>query len=304
MSIKYAVLGILSYNSYTGYDLKKIIQDSPFMHWSGNNNQIYRSLVELLGEGLVTNEVLHQESSPSKKLYTITEEGRVKLKEWILLSPEPPEFKKSFLVQLAWADQLMDDELNDLLMKYEYEINMQILLQQEMIRRGPFLPNRSPREEFIWNMIHKNIISAYENEVKWVDHLRQELCEQKEENNTMNYTVIEENNKKYIECATKEASIHNEQSALDLIGACFENETNLILIHMDALSDDFFKLRTGLAGSILQKFVNYNIKIAVVITDTDKVKGKFKDLLVESNNGNDFRVFNSKNKALNWITNL
>ncbi|ROR23924.1 uncharacterized protein DUF4180 [Mobilisporobacter senegalensis] len=120
----------------------------------------------------------------------------------------------------------------------------------------------------------------------------------------MNYTVIEENNKKYIECGTKEASIHNEQSALDLIGACFENETNLILIHMDALSDDFFKLRTGLAGSILQKFVNYNIKIAVVITDTDKVKGKFKDLLVESNNGNDFRVFNSKNKALNWITNL
>lgn len=191
MSIKYAILGILSCKSLTGYDLKKIIQDSPFMHWSGNNNQIYKSLVELLDEGYVTNEVQHQESSPSKKVYTITKEGLAELKEWVLISPEPPEFKKPFLVQLAWGDQLNTGELSALLSQYEYEIKMQILAQQEIRRRGSFSPARTPREELIWKMIHQNIISSYENELEWLKKLGTELGDYNGEAKTMNYAVIE-----------------------------------------------------------------------------------------------------------------
>lgn len=67
MSINFAILGILSSKSLTGYELKKIIQESPFMYWSGNNNQIYKALAEMLATGLVTNEVQQQEGSPSKK---------------------------------------------------------------------------------------------------------------------------------------------------------------------------------------------------------------------------------------------
>lgn len=67
MSIQYAILGLLSWKPASGYELKKVIEQSPTMHWSGNNNQIYRSLVQLLDKGYVTNEVQHQESSPSKK---------------------------------------------------------------------------------------------------------------------------------------------------------------------------------------------------------------------------------------------
>ncbi len=48
MTINFAVLGILSYQPMSGYDLKKIMQDSVYMHWSGNNNQIYKALLELL----------------------------------------------------------------------------------------------------------------------------------------------------------------------------------------------------------------------------------------------------------------
>lgn len=304
MSIKYAILGLLSFKPLTGYDIKKIIQDSPFMHWSGNNNQIYKSLVELLDEGFVTGEVRHQEGSPSKKIYTITKEGLDELKERSLLPPEPPEFKKTFLVQLAWADQLNTDELNALLLQYEYEIKMQIVLQQEMGRRGIFSPDRTSREKFIWNMIYQNIIFSYENELEWVKKLRTELFNHNEEVNTMNYAVIEKNGRKYIECASAETPIRNEQNALDLIAACFENNINLLMLHVEALADDFFKLRTGLAGNILQKFINYHIKVSVVVTDNQKVKGKFKEFSNESNKGNSFRVFDSKNEAENWLLNL
>lgn len=120
----------------------------------------------------------------------------------------------------------------------------------------------------------------------------------------MNYRVIEINGKKYIECASAETPICTEQNVLDLIAACFENNTNLLLIEAQALADDFFKLRTGLAGGVLQKFINYNIKVAVVMTDQQRVKGKFKEFITEANKGNSFRVFSNKEEAEDWFFKL
>ncbi len=304
MSINHAILGILSCRSVTGYDLKKIIQESPFMPWSGNNNQIYKALVEILDEGFVTHEVRHQESSPSKKIYTITEEGLAELKDWVLSSPEPPEFKKAFLIQLAWAEQLNAGELDAMLAGYENELKAQILMQKEKQRRGLFSPARSARETYLWDMIYENIILSYENELDWLKKLRAGInSDHGEESNKMNYKVIEKNTKKYIECLTAEKPIQAEQDALDLIAACGEHDTNLLMIHAEALSDDFFKLRTGLAGMILQKFINYRVRTAVVLQGEVKFTGKFKEFLAEANKGKDFRVFNSTEEAENWLIN-
>jgi PadR family transcriptional regulator, regulatory protein AphA len=175
MGIKYAILGILSHKSFTGYDLKKIIQESDFMHWSGNNNQIYKALLSLYEEGFVTNEVQHKENSPSKKLYTISERGREELKKWSLSNPEVPEFKKKFLIQLAWSNQLSNEELKEQLSKYENEIRVRILMSEEKKRREGFWPNRNSREIKLWDLIHYNIISSYENELAWIEKVKKEI---------------------------------------------------------------------------------------------------------------------------------
>jgi len=117
----------------------------------------------------------------------------------------------------------------------------------------------------------------------------------------MYYKVIEKNNSRYIECDSAEAPLRSEQDALDLIGACFENETSLVILHAGMLSDDFLNLRTGLAGQILQKLINYHIKAAAVIAHGPEIQGRFKELLAESNKGNDFRVFGSTADAESWL---
>ncbi|NLI90732.1 MAG: DUF4180 domain-containing protein [Peptococcaceae bacterium] len=302
MSINHALLGILSSKSLTGYDLKKIIQESPFMHWSGNNNQIYKALVELLEEGFVTSETYYQESSPPKKVYTITQEGLAELKEWVLSAPEPPELKKTFLIQLAWSDQLKTEELDSLLSEYENQIQMQILMQREKQQRGIFSPGRNPREEFIWKMIYENIIASYETELKWLEKIRSEiLIGHKEETRKMNYKVNVKDSQKYIECLSVKVPLDTEQDALDLIAVCGENDTNLLMLHAEVFSDDFFKLRTGLAGKILQKLVNYQVRTAMVIPDELMIRGKFRDFIAETNKGNHFRVFTMKDEAEKWL---
>ena len=67
MSIRHAILGFLSWQSFSGYDLKKMFSDSTALYWSGNNNQIYTTLVQLREEGLVEQEVQYQASLPAKK---------------------------------------------------------------------------------------------------------------------------------------------------------------------------------------------------------------------------------------------
>jgi DNA-binding PadR family transcriptional regulator len=178
MTIKYAILGFLSWRPATGYDLKKMFSQAMFVYWSGNNNQIYRTLVQLNKEGLVTSEVQHQEVGPSKKVYTITEAGNSELRWWLISSPELPQLRNSFLIQLAWADQLDPDELDALLDKYEHEVEMQALMYQEEKRRNQLNPSRTEREAYLWGMISDNWISFYENELAWVRQLRQELGEQ------------------------------------------------------------------------------------------------------------------------------
>ncbi|MFZ3110044.1 MAG: hypothetical protein WA234_05080 [Rectinemataceae bacterium] len=45
MSIRYAILGFLSWKPFAGYDLKKLLSNSLSFHWSGNNNQVYGTLL-------------------------------------------------------------------------------------------------------------------------------------------------------------------------------------------------------------------------------------------------------------------
>lgn len=177
MSIQYAILGLLSWKPMTGYDLKKVIQDSSFLYWSGNNNQIYKTLIQLVKDGHATGETKHQESLPSKKIYTITEHGREALDAWVSSAPELPEFRKSFLIRLAWADGIGRERLDSLLAGYEEEVRLRLLLLQERKRRGEAAPGRSERESFLWEAISGNIIASYDAELNWVRSVRRQLDE-------------------------------------------------------------------------------------------------------------------------------
>jgi PadR family transcriptional regulator, regulatory protein AphA len=130
MELRFTILGLLSWKPASGYDLKRIIADSEVFYWSGNNNQIYKALLELEKDGLVTHQVQVQESLPAKKIYSVTAAGQTVLIESLRLPPQVPEFQKGFLLQLAWTESLPDEEILALLEKYEEEIANHLLITQ------------------------------------------------------------------------------------------------------------------------------------------------------------------------------
>lgn len=82
--------------------------------------------------------------------------------------------------------------------------------------------------------------------------------------------------------------IQDAQSALDLIATTgYEAQANRIVLYKQALSEDFFRLGTGLAGEVLQKFVNYGVKLAVIGDFSGYASKPLQDFIRESNRGRD-----------------
>lgn len=178
MSIQYAILGLLSWQDMSGYDLKKLFSESLALYWSGNNNQIYKTLVQLHQEGMLEKQVVDQENAPSKKIYRTTNLGKQALKEWVLSQPELPSMKNSFLIQLMWADCLADEDIFAIIRKYEDEVQMQLLMKQVVKEERNLLIPRTPREAILWEMILQNEIGFYQNEISWIQNLKQALRKQ------------------------------------------------------------------------------------------------------------------------------
>jgi hypothetical protein len=116
----------------------------------------------------------------------------------------------------------------------------------------------------------------------------------------MNYKINTKNGKKYIELFSASVPLKAEADALDIVALCGENDTYLLMVRRDALSGDFFDLKTRAAGGIIQKFVNYHIKTVIVIPE-DAQGARFREWAGESNKGSQFGVFSSREDAEKWL---
>jgi PadR family transcriptional regulator AphA len=116
MALEHAILGFLSREPMTGYDLKTRCFDEAAGHvWTADQAQVYRTLEQLASRGLVRSRLVPQRGRPDRKVYSLTKRGRTALSEW-LSRPEPPaQVRDPFLLHLFFAPDLPDDEIVRLL---------------------------------------------------------------------------------------------------------------------------------------------------------------------------------------------
>ena len=78
----------------------------------------------------------------------------------------------------------------------------------------------------------------------------------------------------------------------------YETGSDRIVINKENIVDSFFVLSTGLAGEILQKFVNYQTKVAIVGDFSRYTSKPLRDFIYESNRGNHFFFVPTKADAI------
>lgn len=119
----------------------------------------------------------------------------------------------------------------------------------------------------------------------------------------MQLSKIEKNG---IVCAvvnSNELVITDAQTALDvLMPAKYDIGTKNIVIDKKLIVEDFFILSKGLAGEVLQKYVNYGGRIAIYGDYSHYTSKPLKDFIYESNKGKDVFFVATQDEAVDMLT--
>lgn len=119
----------------------------------------------------------------------------------------------------------------------------------------------------------------------------------------MKITTKKQNDVEIAIVSSNELLITDVQSALDLIATVnYEARCDRIILSKSVICEDFFNLSTRLAGEILQKFINYHVKIAIVGDFSVYASKSLQDFIYESNKGKDIFFLSNEQQAVDKLS--
>jgi len=175
MSLEHAILGFLNYGPSTGYDLKKVFDQSVNHFWPADRSQIYRTLSRLSDDGLATVEVVHQEDAPDRKVYYITDKGKEELRTWLTDSSAADCVRSVELVRVFFAGQLSQEQALEMFRRglrwYRETLAAYYAMRDKSLRALSAGEDGevSVRDAFFWQLTLENGVAATEALVAWLE---------------------------------------------------------------------------------------------------------------------------------------
>ncbi|MFF4398246.1 PadR family transcriptional regulator [Streptomyces sp. NPDC001480] len=136
MSLRHALLGLLSEHPASGYDLLKLFETSLANVWPATQSQIYTELTKLADAGLIT---VTAEGPRGRKEYALTDDGMTELRHWLtetrpqrtvrsdillrvfFLGVLPPEQARAYLAELVELSDRVHDDLRHLVDSIDWD---------------------------------------------------------------------------------------------------------------------------------------------------------------------------------------
>ena len=119
MRLRHAILGLLSHQPQSGYDLNRAFTSSVVYFWHADQSQIYRTLDRLEADGAISTQVIPQSGRPDRRLHSLTESGRAELDAWLMSPLEPNTVKDPLLARVFFAARLGHERVDALLSEAE-----------------------------------------------------------------------------------------------------------------------------------------------------------------------------------------
>lgn len=167
--LSYALLGFLSYAPMTGYDLKKILDDSINFFWVAQTSQIYRELKTLETEGYITSTLKPSEKGPDRREYKITESGAIQLKKWLSDLHVEEKMRNEFMIHIFFSSQIGAEELYiQMSNKLKEYLKEQQILQVVADKIQDYAERFGKEEDsFYWKIVLSRGIHDVDAKVNW-----------------------------------------------------------------------------------------------------------------------------------------
>lgn len=124
MSLRYALLGLLTDRSASGYDLSRAFDRGLGRYaWHAQHNQIYQELNRLAADGLT--EVV-EEGARGRKTYAITDAGRADLLDWLRRRPARAVVRNEWMLRLFLMSALDPEETRQILVDFADQMDREL----------------------------------------------------------------------------------------------------------------------------------------------------------------------------------
>ncbi|MEL6776623.1 MAG: PadR family transcriptional regulator [Cyanobacteria bacterium J06597_16] len=164
MALSYSILAALINRPCSGYDLVKRFNKSVECFWSASHQQIYKALGKLEADGYLSSEKIEQENRPNKKLYTVTDDGRQYLQQWIGTSEAITPLKSDLLVKLSVGHTVPTDTLLSTLQNYYEQHKERLKSYQAIAKQYAQAPQLSRESQFQYLTLRAGI----RQQLSWV----------------------------------------------------------------------------------------------------------------------------------------
>jgi PadR family transcriptional regulator, regulatory protein AphA len=105
------LLGMLTIEPMSGYDLGQAVRDSIGHFWNESYGQIYPNLKKLAAAGFISGKTEKQKGKPDRQIYSITKKGRERLAAWLKIEPQPEIPRNELLLKLFFAVQAAPEDI-------------------------------------------------------------------------------------------------------------------------------------------------------------------------------------------------
>lgn len=162
---KFAILGLLTIDSLSGYQIKKLIQDKLSHFWAESNGQIYPTLNQLIKEKLTSLKTINSNGKNLSKIYSITKLGFLELKNWMYQEDEKSIYRNENLLKLFFGKNISKEicikRLKNKKQKLQKKLTELKGIYQEIEKKS-----KSPHYIY-WKITLKNGIYSIQADIKW-----------------------------------------------------------------------------------------------------------------------------------------
>lgn len=157
---EYAVLGALMSGPKHGYEIIQFLENALGFSWYVGTSQLYSVLKRLERDGLVRSTVETQHNRPSKRMFTLTKEGREALKSWLKTPSEHVrDMRVEFLAKLFFLRNLSRKEGPEL-------IEAQIRVLEKSKER--ISKKKRQEEDLYFKLVYEFKLATVDAWLKWL----------------------------------------------------------------------------------------------------------------------------------------
>jgi DNA-binding PadR family transcriptional regulator len=180
LSLKHALLGILTCRPMTGYEIKQFFDSSVQHFWNAELSQIYPTLKGLEEHALVDMRVEAQENRPTRKIYGITDAGREEFARWVRAPQAPADLRDPFLIKVFFGTEVPLEDVLVMLRRQKEEEQKVLAFSETVLRekiRDGVTSMNSTRHGLFWTLTLEMAIGYRKAYIDWCERSMQLLEE-------------------------------------------------------------------------------------------------------------------------------